>query len=216
VSEADDIALGRAAWERIREHARRSWGDWLAVGRALQIGRALALEAAGIDVPYGKRYTEAMGRWLAENGLDAIGQQVRHRVLSCMDNLPEIEAWRASLPEAERGKYNHPDSNFWRWKNHARPEPMMGRRLRMPPVPKDRPAMEPEAKPCRSNRPIFWTQDHIRRAHRAMLDSRSSDLLTLARCALEGAIRDENDLHSLLEERPSRRAPASAAAHLAV
>jgi hypothetical protein len=129
MTEAADIELGRAAWERIREHARKSWDDWKAVGVALQIGRALALRAAGIDVPYGKRYTEAMGRWLAENGLDAIGQQLRHRVLSCMDNLAEIEQWRASLDAEARNRLNHPDSVFWRW--HRRDiMPMKGTRSR--------------------------------------------------------------------------------------
>jgi hypothetical protein len=31
----DDIAAGRAAWERLRGD-RKSWTDWLAVGRAIQ------------------------------------------------------------------------------------------------------------------------------------------------------------------------------------
>jgi hypothetical protein len=123
----DDVAAGRAAWERLQERARKSWDDWKAVGVALQIGRALALEEAGIDVPYGKRYTKAMGRWLAENGLDAIGQQLRHRVLSCMDNLAEIEQWRASLDAEARNRLNHPDAVFWRW--HRRDiMPMKGTR----------------------------------------------------------------------------------------
>ena len=47
---------------------------------------------------------------------------------------------------------------------------------------------------------MFWPQAALRRAHRAMLDSRSSDLLRLARVALEGAIRDRADLLALLDE----------------
>jgi hypothetical protein len=38
----------------------------------------------------------------------------------------------------------------------------------------------------------------LRRAHEAMLKSKSTDLLTLARLALEAAIRNENDLLDLL------------------
>ena len=49
-------------------------------------------------------------------------------------------------------------------------------------------------------RSVFWGQDHLRRAHRAMLDSRSSDLLTLARVALEAAIRSDDDLRDLLPQ----------------
>ena len=43
----------------------------------------------------------------------------------------------------------------------------------------------------------------MKRAHQAMLDSRSTDLLTLAPFALQGAIRNESDLLDLLPpERP--------------
>jgi hypothetical protein len=55
-------------------------------------------------------------------------------------------------------------------------------------------------------RPIFWPQDAVRRAHMAMLDSRSHDLLTLARLALEAAIRSENDLIELLSPDPATSA----------
>jgi hypothetical protein len=58
---------------------------------------------------------------------------------------------------------------------------------------------------------IYWPQDFLRRAHRAMLDSRSSDLLTLARVALEAAIRSEIDLLELLSDAPQqKREPARA------
>jgi hypothetical protein len=43
----------------------------------------------------------------------------------------------------------------------------------------------------------------LRRAHQAMLDSRSSYLLTLASAALQGAIRNEGDLVALLPPEPS-------------
>jgi hypothetical protein len=42
----------------------------------------------------------------------------------------------------------------------------------------------------------------MRRAHEAMLHSRSSDLLTLARVALQAAIRNEADLLALLSADP--------------
>jgi hypothetical protein len=48
-----------------------------------------------------------------------------------------------------------------------------------------------------------------------MLDSRSSDLLTLARAALEGAIRNEIDLLELLPDPPTHQAKAPAAAQAA-
>jgi hypothetical protein len=47
----------------------------------------------------------------------------------------------------------------------------------------------------------------MRRAHEAMLTSRSSDLPVLARVALTAAIRNEDDLLALLDNSPTR-APA--------
>jgi hypothetical protein len=65
-------------------------------------------------------------------------------------------------------------------------------------------------------------EDCMRRAHQAMLDSKSSDLLTLARAALQAAIRTEADLLALLPAEPPAKpaprsireaAPAATAAH---
>jgi hypothetical protein len=50
----------------------------------------------------------------------------------------------------------------------------------------------------RHGKPIFWPQHCVRAAHEAMLKSRSSDLLTLARAALEAAIPTQNVLIELL------------------
>jgi hypothetical protein len=57
--------------------------------------------------------------------------------------------------------------------------------------------------------PVFWPQQSLRRAHEAMLDCRSTDLLKLARVALEAAIRQEADLLDLLP--PERPKPAPGA-----
>ena len=62
-------------------------------------------------------------------------------------------------------------------------------------------------------RPIHWPQHCVRRAHEAMLKSRSSDLLVLARVALEAAIPSEDVLVELIEQaRHPRPAKACAAA----
>jgi hypothetical protein len=50
---------------------------------------------------------------------------------------------------------------------------------------------------------FHWPQEHLKRAHRAMLDCRSNDLLTLARAALQAAIRNEADLLALLPAVPA-------------
>jgi hypothetical protein len=199
----DDIEAGKAAWVRLRDHGRRSWSEWLLVARALDIGRREAMTTAKANRPFGTKYNAAMGEFLRRHGFDEINNQERYRALQVLEHLETIERWRAGLPEAKRRRTNHPAAIWHAWSRATRPA--------AEPKPKAPPAFLPVS--GNKARPIFWPQDAVRRAHRAMLDSRSSDLLTLARCALEGAIRDENDLHSLLEERPSRRAPANAAAH---
>jgi hypothetical protein len=50
---------------------------------------------------------------------------------------------------------------------------------------------------------VYWPQAALRRAHLAMLDSRSNDLLMLARCELQAAIRNEADLLELLDDTPA-------------
>lgn len=62
----------------------------------------------------------------------------------------------------------------------------------------------------RGSRGSHGPQDFVRRAHEAMLKSRSTDLLTLARLALEAAIKTESDVLALLT--PSPHATAKVAA----
>jgi hypothetical protein len=65
----DEIAEGRAGWSRLRQRERTSWQDWLAVGRALAIGRTFALKIAKTNRAVGTTYNRAMGQWLRDNGL---------------------------------------------------------------------------------------------------------------------------------------------------
>jgi hypothetical protein len=192
---ADDIERGRAAWLRLRDAGRRSWEEWKLVARALAIGRCEAMQAAGSNRPLGSKYNAAMGQFLRRHGFDIDNQQ-RYRALLCLENENAIERWRASLSEKQRNLLNHPNAVWTHWMRATRP------------------AIEPKTPTIRTNggkaRPVFWPQDALRRAHRAMLDCRSSDLLRLARVALEAAVRDENDLRSLLDETPRRPMPASA------
>ena len=56
------------------------------------------------------------------------------------------------------------------------------------------------ARPQRAGRAIHWLQEPIRRAASAMRESRSNDLLILARVALQAAIRSEDDPFALLKD----------------
>jgi hypothetical protein len=55
------IEAGRAAWQRIRDHGRKSWDDWLTVGRALIIGRTEAMQKARANRPIGSTYNRLIG-----------------------------------------------------------------------------------------------------------------------------------------------------------
>lgn len=203
---AADIAAAKEAWQRLR-NSRASFDDWLAVGRALVIGRAECMKLAQANRPLGAKYNRAMGLWLAGNGLDGINNQERYRIILVVENLPAILAWRESLGEDMRRKLNHPGAIWAHWSKAGTVKPEV--------VPRRQPIARRE--PVRNgsthtgSRGVFWTQEHLRRAHRAMLDSKSSDFLKLARCALEAAIRNEDDLFALIDT-PGRPPPAIAAA----
>lgn len=199
---ADDIIAGREAWSRLRD-CRAGFDDWLVVARAVRIGRAEAMAAAKTNAPVGTRYNRCMGAWLAERGLDGISTQERYRALLVLENLPAISAWRATLPPDVLRRLNHPNAI---WQHFIKPG-KVAHKLE----PRPRPEAPFVAKGATGRRPIFWPQEALRRAHRAMLDARSNDLLKLARCALEAAIRDEGDLLALLDDNtppPRRPAPA--------
>lgn len=68
----DEVSAGRAAWSRLRSRERTTWDDWLAVARALVIGREQALRLANRNTPHGKLYTAAMRHWLGQHGFDGL------------------------------------------------------------------------------------------------------------------------------------------------
>jgi hypothetical protein len=220
------IEAGRLAWQRIRENGRRSFDDWLAVARALAIGRSVALQEANTDKPYGSRFTDAMGRWLRQHGLDGIRKSERSRALSVLENLPAISVWRAGLDEDGRRQINHPEA-IWRGWRRSRAETAaqshVVRNVNAGGNPKLKKGVNPPAPRHGKDRAVHWPQDALRRASRAMMLSRSSDLMVLARVALEAAVRHESDLLALLEppdplakkphhrEKPPRQIAAPAA-----
>jgi hypothetical protein len=53
------------------------------------------VKAADTNRCFGSRYNAAMGAWLKEHGLDGVNNQERYRALLILENLAEIETWRA-------------------------------------------------------------------------------------------------------------------------
>jgi hypothetical protein len=203
------IEAGRAAWARLRGD-RKSWTDWLAVARAIEIGKAEVMKAAKTNRAVGTTYNRLMGEWLCNQGLEGVTASERFRLLKILEHLTEIGSWRNSLDEGKRRALNHPSSIWSHWRRSLKPAPS-------PP----RQHLTERATSARQVRGVFWPQDALRRAHQAMLKSKSSDLLVLARAALESAIRCEADLVELLDPRagampalPQRADIGSAAGHV--
>src|ERR1700694_1146078 len=101
------IDEGKAAWLRLKERNRKVWPDWISVGHALVAGRSEVMQAAETNSPYGIRYTRKMSEWLEQNGFNTINPQVRYRATTCIENLPAIEQWMATLDPKKRSKLNH-------------------------------------------------------------------------------------------------------------
>jgi hypothetical protein len=110
------VSAGRRAWGELKK--RDLWPHWVAVGRAIQAGRAAMMSYLRIDPsrnepPSGRQWSEHFGAWLKETGFDEIDKGVRSRLEKCMDYLPEIEAWREDIGLTLRQQYNHPNT-VWR------------------------------------------------------------------------------------------------------
>jgi hypothetical protein len=100
----------------------KSWGDWLKVGEALQVGREWAMNQAGTNRPDGKGYNVAFSEWLQKYKLDDMDKGDRSRLFSVMDNLGQIEEWRKTLPLNQRLSLNHPNAVVRKWKAFMKPE----------------------------------------------------------------------------------------------
>jgi hypothetical protein len=195
---ADAIEAGKAAWARLKDRDRLNWADWILIGHALQIGRDQSMKAAGCNTPFGKKYTHAIGVWLIENGLDGIGQQVRWRLLQCMESLPAIERWRAGLDETRRNRIAHPDSIWMHFQRDAK-----GHTAKSP-------AQRASVQRNRSGKAfsggyfpaVRFSGDMIRRAAVAMRESWCNDTFKMAAIALQAAIRNQQDLLELLPPDP--------------
>jgi hypothetical protein len=199
MTDLDDIALGRQAWQKISKAT--TFTAWKAIAIAVSIGRQHALRLASCNAPHGARYSRAFNAWLDQNGFSSMPYGTRAACCKLADNMVGIEAWRASLPKAAQETQNHPEVIIRNWRKAMRPEQPSVPVLRHH-VKSDRP------QPAKGSRQVFWPQDAVKRAADGLRQCRSHDLYTMARAALEGAVRGRDDLLELLNEAaPPTRAP---------
>jgi hypothetical protein len=112
-SPTDEIVRrGQEALER----RRRGFEDWMAIAEALQVGWAEVMLTVHTNQPTGRRYEIAMAKWLLAHSFHLIDKGTRSRLRECLQHRTEIDKWRASLTEAERFRFNHPDTVLKKWK----------------------------------------------------------------------------------------------------
>ncbi len=107
----DAILNGQQAWARRKADARASWDDWLLVGWALLVGKRKSVLAAKGN--RGKKYAQHFCAWCQKNNFGDIDKADRSKLLWIMENIEDVEAWRATRSEKERLIWNHP-STVWR------------------------------------------------------------------------------------------------------
>jgi hypothetical protein len=105
------VDRGRQAWRSIKSD--ETWEKWVAIGRAVEIGRAETMRLLHTNQPKGGQWGRVFGAWLDEQGFAEIDKGVRSRLQNCLDNLPAIEAMRQNMGLTQRLQLNHPNA-VWR------------------------------------------------------------------------------------------------------
>jgi hypothetical protein len=185
------IADGKAAWARIRERSKSTFGDWLEIGRMLLVGRSLCMKRAKCNSPYGPAYQGFVRAWLEENGLQGIDSHERRGAIVIVEN-PEIQAWRSKLSDVEQRRCNHPNSVLAHFRRQTRPV-------------RSGPKTQAGAKSTHSggyHRQLHFDQDVVRRVAAALREHWSTDTFKLARVVLDAAFPNEAALLALLDDRP--------------
>lgn len=128
MTEAGVIKQAQAAWRSLK--TEQSWYGWLTVGRALMIGREIAMRQATTNDPRGRGYNTAFGLWLTKNGFHDIDHGTRSDLFKVMDHEPEIAAWRSTIqPLDARFRINHPHAVWRRFQAASKPSRANARRL---------------------------------------------------------------------------------------
>jgi hypothetical protein len=107
------VDRGRQAWKSLKSD--ETWEKWVAIGRAIEIGRNETMRALHTNQPKGGQWGRVFGSWLSENGFDEIDKGVRSRLQNCLDHQTEIDTWRQNIGLAQRLQLNHPNAVWRRW-----------------------------------------------------------------------------------------------------
>jgi hypothetical protein len=109
------IRAAQVAWNRLKQSTRHTWDEWKTLGCALELGQQRIFAELKITRPYGRGYQREIRAWLDTNGFADIEATTRSRLLSCMADIREIDAWRETLPETIRNQLNNPLTVWKHW-----------------------------------------------------------------------------------------------------
>ena len=108
-SQRTHIDAGEAALARIKQTAKQTFSDWLAVGRALCDLQELALNLSGANQPVGKAYNAAYaGLVETKEHLGGLDKGTSSRARWMYANREAVEDWHGNLTDNERAEINHP------------------------------------------------------------------------------------------------------------
>jgi hypothetical protein len=116
-SSDETIERAREAWQRHRQGA--AWDDWMLIGKALVLGRDVAMREAEAKRPGGRRYNAAMTNWMERHGFDNMDKSDRCRLMECMANREAIENWRNTLTATQRFQCNYPRVVLRNWRRET-------------------------------------------------------------------------------------------------
>ena len=118
--EARKEALAAKANDRVKRGA--NWADWCLIADGLAVGRVKAMRRAKTNQPLGGAYGRAFAQWMAERPWARnINKATRNHLLWVAAHRSEIEAWRETLTQRDRGRMNHPTSLRRRWDASHKP-----------------------------------------------------------------------------------------------
>jgi hypothetical protein len=185
----DVVAEGKLAWTRIRESAKATFGDWLAIGGALLVLRAQAMREAKANSPFGKPYQAAINRLLDSNGLQDIDSHERRGAIIMVEHRAEIERWRNGLDEVARRRANHPNTIVAHWRRRSSPQrsgPKTKAKTACANLPAPATIATTDGTPVVTGRAIHHPQEAVRRCAKALKETAHiTDTFTRARKILE-------------------------------
>jgi hypothetical protein len=148
------VSEGRAALERIEEHGRKLFADYVLVGDALVVGRSECLKLSGGNSIQSPVYRTHFRRWIDAQGFGSMDGGARDDAMWLAEHKTEVTRWRDGLSEAARRNCNHPTTCRTHFGRGTKPQPR-----------------GPKAKPHVAE------QDHRRNAARELPERAEQDLI---------------------------------------